>query len=151
MTWASNVAESQSDRPRSTLAKLDQARSDRTTNNQVNESTGAQHAHATLAFPTTLIEIIGDILGQPSPAPMTQEFTFGLNTEAAEKNFCVLKKYGLDLGQAIDAQTCSPLSYGSEFKPPHTLKRIFKSHPLWPCMEQLLINGLQWPLDKISK
>jgi hypothetical protein len=37
---------------------------------------------------------------------MTQEFTFKLTTEAADKIFCVLKKYGLDLGRAIDAQKC---------------------------------------------
>ena len=110
MTWASNVAETQSDRPQSILAKPDQARSNRTTNNQANGSTGNQHAHATPAFPKTLINIIGNILGQPSPAPMTQEFTFKLTKEAAAKNFCVLKKYGLDLGQAIDAQKCSPLT-----------------------------------------
>ena len=82
---------------------------------------------------------------------MTQEFTFDLTKEAAAKNFIVLKKYGLDLGRAIDAQKCSPLSYGSEFKPPHILKRIFNNFPLWPHMEQLLINGSQWPLDKISE
>jgi hypothetical protein len=40
----------------------------------------------------------------------------------------VLTKYGLDLGQVIDAQKCSLLSYGLEFKPLNTLKRIF--HPL---------------------
>ena len=82
---------------------------------------------------------------------MKQEFAFELTKEAAEKNYCLLKKYGLDLSRAIDAQTSSPLSYGSEFKPPHILKRIYRNHPLWPRMEQLLINGSQWPLDEISK
>jgi hypothetical protein len=82
---------------------------------------------------------------------MKQEFAFELIKEAAEKNYCLLKKQGLDLGWAINAQKSSPLSYGSEFKPPHILKRIYRNHPLWPRMEQLLINGLQWPLDEISE
>ncbi len=43
------------------------------------------------------------------------------------------------------------LSYGSEFKPPRILKHLFKNHPLWPRMEQLLLNGSQWPLDEISE
>ena len=38
-----------------------------------------------------------------------------------------------------------------EFKPPNTLKRIFHNHPLWLCMEKILINGSQWPLNKICK
>jgi hypothetical protein len=82
---------------------------------------------------------------------MKQEFAFDLTKEAAEKNFCLLKKYGLDLSRAIDAQKSSPLSYGSEFKPPHVLKCIYRNHPLWPRMEQLLINGSQWPLVEISE
>jgi hypothetical protein len=82
---------------------------------------------------------------------MKQEFAFELTKEAAEKNYCLLKKYGLDLSRAIDAQKSSPLSYGSEFKPPHTLKRIYRNHPLWPRMEQLLINGSQWPLEEIRE
>ncbi len=98
-----------------------------------------------------LINIIGDIQPQPSPAPMKQEFAFKLTKEAAAKNFCVLKKYGLDLGRAIDAHKLSPLSYGSEFKPPHILRRIFHNHPLWPRMEQLLINWLHWLLEEISE
>jgi hypothetical protein len=151
VTWASNVAETQSDRPQSTLAKPDRARSDRTTNIQAMQSPGTQHAQATPAFPTNLINIIGDITGQPSPTPMKQEFAFELTKEAAEKNYCLLKKYGLDLSWAIDAQKSSPLSYGSEFKPPHILKRIYRNHPLWPCMDQLLINRSQWPLDEISE
>jgi hypothetical protein len=104
VTWASNVAETQSDRPQSTLAKPDQAQSNITSNIQTTQS-------ATPAFPTNLINIIGDILGQPSPAPMTQEFDFELTKEAAAKNFCVLKKYGLDLSRAIDAQKSSPLFF----------------------------------------
>jgi hypothetical protein len=82
---------------------------------------------------------------------MKQEFVFEITKEAAAMNFCVLKKHGLDLSQAIDAQERSPLSYGLEFKPPNTLKRIFHNPPLWPCMEKTLINGLQWPLNKISE
>jgi len=86
VTWASNVAETQSDRPQSTLAKPDRARSNRTTNIQAIQSPGTQHDQATPAFPTNLINIIGDIKGQPSPSPMKQEFAFELTKEAAEKN-----------------------------------------------------------------
>jgi hypothetical protein len=58
--------------------------------------------------------------------------------EAAEKNFIVLKHYNMDLGQAIAAQQAPPLDYGSEFKPPKTLRQIFQHHPLWKQMESIL-------------
>jgi hypothetical protein len=151
VAWVINVAETIPDQPQSTLARPDQARSDRTTNDQANGNAGTQQAQATLAFPTDLINIIGGIQRQPSPAPIKQEFVFELTKEKAAKNFCILKKHGLDLSQAIDAQERSPLSYRLEFRPPNTLKRIFHNHPIWQRMEKVLINRSQWPLDEIRK
>ncbi len=63
----------------------------------------------------------------------------------------ILKKYDFDLEKAINAQKSSPLGYGSEFRPPQTLRRIFKHHPLWERTEHLLIEGSKWPLMEISK
>ncbi len=57
----------------------------------------------------------------------------------------------MDLGQAIAAQQDLLLGYGSEFKPPQVLQRLFLHHPLWTRMETILVNGSQWPLAKISK
>jgi hypothetical protein len=74
-----------------------------------------------------------------------------MTEEAANKNFMILKKYDFDLEKAINAHKSSPLGYGSEFRPPQTLRRIFKHHPLWERMERLLIEGSKWPLMEISK
>jgi hypothetical protein len=63
----------------------------------------------------------------------------------------ILKKYDFDLEEAINAQKSSPLGYGSEFRPPQTLRRIFKHHPLWERMERLLIEGSKKPLTEISE
>jgi hypothetical protein len=63
----------------------------------------------------------------------------------------ILKKYDFDLGKAINAHKSSPLGYGSEFRPPQTLRRIFKHHPLWERMECPLIEGSKWPLTEINK
>ncbi len=65
-------------------------------------------------------------------------------------NFLILKKYNFNLEKAITAQKSSPLGYGSEFRPPQTLRKVFKHHPLWAQMEQLLINGSEWPLSDLS-
>ncbi len=63
----------------------------------------------------------------------------------------MFKWYGFDLGRAIEAQKLSPLGYGSEFKKPAVLQKIFRNYPLWARMERLLIKGSRWPLKKISK
>ncbi len=83
--------------------------------------------------------------------PTPPEFVFDMTEEATKKNFRILKKYDFDLEKAINAQNSSPLGYGSEFRPPQTLRRIFKHHPLWERMECLLIGGSKWPLTEISK
>ena len=63
----------------------------------------------------------------------------------------ILRKYNFDLGQALEAQRSSPLGYGSEFRPPATLHKLFWSHPLWQRMERLLVKGSKWPLLELSK
>ncbi len=83
--------------------------------------------------------------------PTSPEFVFDMTEEAAKKNFMILKKYDFDLEKATNAQKSSPLGYGSEFRPPQTLRRIFKHHPLWERMGRLLIKGFKWPLTEISK
>jgi hypothetical protein len=84
------------------------------------------------AFPANLINIIRAIKEEAIPAPTAPELMFELTSEAAERNFMILKKYNFNLATAIEAQKSSPLGYGSEFLPPKTLQKIFASHPLWP-------------------
>ncbi len=83
--------------------------------------------------------------------PTPPEFIFELAEEPAEKNFLILKKYDFELEKAITAQKSSLLGFGSEFRPLQKLRKIFKHHPLWAQMEQLLINRLEWSLSDLSK
>jgi hypothetical protein len=82
-------------------------------------------------FPAKPIKLIREIRQEAIQAPMPLEFIFNLTEEAAEKNFFILKKYNFNLEKATTAQKSSPLGYGSEFRPPQTLKKIFKYQPLW--------------------
>jgi hypothetical protein len=134
------------------LAQSGQIRSDNKsnstyTNRQTNHITNSSQQ----AFPVELTEIINKIREEAIPVPTPPEFVFDMTEEAAEKNSMILKKYDFDLEKAINAQKSSLLGYGSEFKPPQTLRRIFKHHPLWERMERLLIEGSKWPLMQISK
>jgi hypothetical protein len=58
------------------------------------------------------------------------EFSFKLLEEAAKHSLAVLREHNYDLGQALEAQTNSPLGRGKEFKPPDVLN-VFGLHPLW--------------------
>jgi hypothetical protein len=110
-----------------------------------------QYHKLTPVFPSNLINIIQSIQATMCPQPQQPEFFFELTPEAAEKNFLVVKRHNMDLGQAITAQKDSPLGYGSEFKPHQVLRQFFLHHPLWERMESILVNGSQWPLKEISK
>ncbi len=39
----------------------------------------------------------------------------------------------------------------SEICPISTLEMIFKSHPIWPRMKEMLPHGSQWPMDPLDK
>ncbi len=60
-------------------------------------------------------------------------------------------KFGGDLSKALLAQSDLPLCYGSEFKPIETLELIFRNHPRWNQMKQILTHGSNWPLQPLDK
>jgi len=84
---------------------------------------------------------------QPNQSP----FLFELTSEAAHKNFCVLKKFNLSLEATIKASKNSPSSYGSEFRASSVLSRLLSLHPWWQLFKNLLDNGSSWPLSEISE
>jgi hypothetical protein len=81
----------------------------------------------------------------------SSEFQFKLTKEAAAKNFLTLKKYGLNLEKALEAQKGTPLEYGSEFRTREELSPIFQDHPLWPFMVDNLTTGASFPLRELDE
>jgi hypothetical protein len=80
------------------------------------------------------------------------EFSFELTSEAAHKNYLVLKnRYKLDLKAALDANSSSPLGCGSEFKDPKVLEPFFKFCPFWPRLKSILVNGSDWQLEDLDE
>jgi hypothetical protein len=134
------------------LTQSGQIRSDnKSYSNYTNRQTDQETRSSQQAFPVKLIKIINKVRAEAIPAPMPPEFVIKMTEEVTENNFMILKRYDFDLAKAIHAQRSSPLGYGSEFRPPKTLMKIFKHHPLWGRMERLLIKGSKWPLTEISK
>lgn len=82
---------------------------------------------------------VSNIASRPMKKP---EFSFKLTSEAAEKNFMVMRKYDYSLEKALAAQKGrTPLEYGSEFKTVEELQPIFRNHPLWDGMKKNLTTG----------
>ncbi len=113
---------------------------------QVNEHT-LTHAD----WPNNLIKIIKKVINVPCNSPIAPKLIFELSQTAASHNLDVLLKYQNDLSKALEANRNSPLDYGSEFRHPDKLQKIFDLHPLWPQMKQILIKGSKWSLDELSK
>ena len=69
----------------------------------------------------------------------------------AKKNFLSLKRHNFDIGAAIQAQSKSPVGYGSKFWKPSVLAPLLRNHPLWVTMKVILKNGSRWPIDPITE
>ena len=103
------------------------------------------------AWPDDLVERVQAVVNHSTCGrPSAPEFQFELSHDAAEHNAAVLKLYGFHLGAAIEANSTSPLGYGSEFRPVHVLKPLFECHPNWNRLKSLLTVGSKWPLDKLD-
>jgi hypothetical protein len=96
--------------------------------------------------------ILHQIAALPCRQPSKPLFAFEFSMEAANKNFILLtRKFGGDLLKALLAQSDSPLGYGSEFKPIETLELIFRIHPSWSRMKQVLGHESKWPLQPLDE
>ena len=101
-------------------------------------------------WPENLIALISTVSNRPSPPLIPPLFSFELSTEAAQRNYCVLRKFG-SLEQAIEQQKDSPVGYGSEFRQPAQLEPILHLHPNWPHFRRLLQEGSDWPIESITE
>jgi hypothetical protein len=122
------------------------------TPSNVNEVVQLQKASPSSVWPSDLIPVLQRIAPTPCRQPTKPLFAFDFSLEAANKNFILLKrKFGGDLQKALLAQSDLPLGYELEFKPIETLKQIFKNHPSWSRMKQVLTNGSKWPLQPLNE
>ena len=84
------------------------------------------------AWPDDLVERVHAVVNHSTCVrPTAPEFQFELSCDAADHNAKALERYGFNLGAAIEANSSSPLGYGSEFRPVHILAPIFERHPNW--------------------
>jgi hypothetical protein len=98
------------------------------------------------AFVLTVSRIL-----QEQPRPMNPPlFIFKRCTLAAAHNAHILRSFNFDLNKVIRAQHPSQISYGSEFRPTATLKKLLSDHPLWSKLKDVLDNGASFSLEDIE-
>ena len=106
--------------------------------------------HPAHYWPKHIVRITKDIQATHSLWPSPPLFLFELSQESANKNYCVLKQFNMNIETALRAQADSPLGYGSEFRKTATLRPLLYLNPNWPRFERLLNEGSDWPLNNID-
>ena len=88
-------------------------------------------------WPKNALDVIRNIATSTSQRPKKSQFNFNLNEKYAEHNWIILSKFKI-VGETIEHEGNSPLQYGSEFRPADQLEPLFKFHPLWNRMKEIL-------------
>jgi hypothetical protein len=88
-----------------------------------------------------IVQVIKDTLGILLPCPRPTQFAFLLDKQSAAHNTKVLASFQYDLAAAIQADTLSPLQYGSEFRPTSVLAPLLSHHPNWHKIRSILEHG----------
>jgi len=78
-------------------------------------------------------------------------FSFYNTDEAKQSNAETLQKHNFDISLAIQAQSGSIASFGSEFRSPSELEGLLSQHPHWSHLKEILTNGATFPLRPISE
>ena len=79
------------------------------------------------AWPVDLVEAVKKVISTPCDRPATPEFSFEMTAEAAQKNWCILSKYKLDNGKALEAQRLSRWDMVQSFDDPRSSKKFSTS------------------------
>eukprot|EP00957_Ditylum_brightwellii_P169307 12885897-Ditylum_brightwellii.AAC.1 len=98
-----------------------------------------------------LLEVIHRVIEILLAAPSKPEFVFKITKKAAHKHFCILAKHNKHLGRANKVQDASPIGYGSKFRPFKDIASIFKHHPNWERMKQMLVGSSAWPTEELDE
>ena len=97
-----------------------------------------------------LLHKIVEILEEPRLEMAPPLFIFKPTLEAAEENLKVLKAHNCSLTTVLASFPHSPCSFGSEFRAVQTLEKIFKGHPLWKQLRDIVEKGASYPVVELD-
>jgi hypothetical protein len=100
--------------------------------------------------PSFLVKGVQRLIGLPPCKVHQPSILFQATTQAAARNWELLREKGGSLVRLLLEQPFSVLSPGSEFRPVAALVALLGSHPLWPRWHTGLTHGASYPLEDYS-
>jgi hypothetical protein len=97
--------------------------------------------------PSFLVKGVWRLVRLPPCMVHLPSILFQATTQAAARNWELLRKKGGSLARLLLEQPFSVLSLGSEFRPVTNLAKLLGSHPLWPRWDEALSHGASYPLE----
>ena len=98
----------------------------------------------------SFMERVKKVLRFPASPISPPPFKCELTAEAANSNFKLLSANEGNIGQVIEKAPFSPMSIGSEFKPPDILEPLLEDHPSWPQLRESLSHGATCPIREMD-
>ena len=117
---------------------------------QGNQTLSPMQQGVTQAIAPSLPQLLASIINTTLPKVQKPSFIFDILEEAATNNFNIIAK-AKGLQQAITNQQNSPISLGSEFRPPHLLDPLLSWHPFWPKLRSIMEQGVNYKLQPINE
>lgn len=97
-------------------------------------------------FVTTIEELLAITQEMAEP-----RFKFEATAEAAAWNFKLLRDGGFGWDNLLNTNPKSVTSFGSEFKDPQDLDRLFSYHPRWKQLRHRLHRAVHFPLEDLEE
>ena len=98
----------------------------------------------------SFMECVKKVLQFPASPISLPPFQCKLTADAAEQNLKLLSQHDGSIGKVIEQAAFSPMSIGSEFKPPDVLEPILANHPSWPQLKDSLLHGASCPIREMD-
>ena len=98
--------------------------------------------------PSWLWSAIKEVYGSAPRIPTAPPFKFEFSTEAASYNTNLLRDFEFDLGRFISHHRGSIHDYGSEFRDVTLLSKIYRQHPNFRYLSEILRDGMSYKFTK---
>jgi hypothetical protein len=94
--------------------------------------------------PNWLLTNVMAVAGMTVPTPQKPPVVFRMDEEAAQQNTNLLQEHGVDFDRFLRGQAETTMAYGSEFCPLGQLKLVLGNHSLFPELEKILTQGMDY-------
>jgi hypothetical protein len=101
--------------------------------------------------PDWFLQTIKNIIDSTEDTPKAPALRFNLSYDAAVHNMRLLQSHNNDLQQYLKRNKDTFIGFGFEFRQTHILEPLLIHHPNWLKLKNLLEEGSNWKLDKMSE